>query len=61
MPHADEIQLYLYDYLLFPQHRKFDQFPGWIPHWIADDMVRMKRIGLRGAYNDIACTRLLSL
>ena len=48
-------RLYVYDYLLFPQHRHFNLFPGWIPHWIADDLKRMKRIGVRGTYNDIGC------
>jgi len=48
-------RLYLYDYVLFPQHRRHNVFPGWAPHRIAADLRRMKRIGLRGAYNDIAC------
>jgi len=51
-------RLYLYEYYLFPQHRRFNVFPGWAPHRTAEFLRHMKQIGLRGAYNDIACVRV---
>ncbi len=46
-------RLYLYDYFCFPEFRAQNLFPGWFPHLVASDMKRMKRIGLRGAYNNL--------
>ncbi|NQU40235.1 MAG: DUF4838 domain-containing protein [Lentisphaerae bacterium] len=51
-------RLYLFDYFLFPQHRHQNLFPGWFPRLVGSDMARMKRIGLRGAYNDISCSAI---
>ena len=51
-------RLYLYEYYLFPQFLRFNVFPGWAPHRTAELLRRMKQIGLRGAYNDIACVRV---
>ena len=51
-------RLFLYDFFCFPQHLKNCVFPGFIPHAAAADLTRMKRIGIRGAYNDIACVQV---
>src|ERR1035437_1097204 len=51
-------RFYLYEYFCFPQLGQNNIFPGWAPHRIAEDLKHLKSIGLRGAYNDIACERV---
>jgi hypothetical protein len=48
-------RIFLYEYFCFPQTcGNFSVFPFFAPHRIASDLSRMKQMGLRGAYNDIA-------
>jgi len=47
-------RIYLYEYFCFPQTSgKFSVFPLFAPHKIAKDLSHKKRMGLKGAFNDI--------